>query len=54
MRYRSNLPYALCNVSFRIEPGDRVAVMGRTGKLNEHEAYCDMDARLIQERESRV
>lgn len=31
LRYRTNLPLALENVSFCIEPGMRVAIIGRTG-----------------------
>lgn len=31
MRYGSNLPWALKNVTFRVEAGQRVGIIGRTG-----------------------
>jgi len=30
-RYRENLPLALKNVSFTVNPGERVGIVGRTG-----------------------
>jgi ABC-type multidrug transport system fused ATPase/permease subunit len=31
MRYASNLPHALCDISLMIPAGSRVAIVGRTG-----------------------
>lgn len=31
MRYRENFPLVLKNISFRVEPGMKVGVVGRTG-----------------------
>ena len=31
LRYRPNLPYALNNVSFDVEPAEKIGIVGRTG-----------------------
>ncbi|CCW72351.1 unnamed protein product [Phytomonas sp. Hart1] len=31
LRYREGLPLVLCGVSFRIEPGEKIGIVGRTG-----------------------